>query len=92
MNLRELRRMALQILAGGALLAAGCGDGSEDVRETPQPERSEATATPTQASPTTTPAETATEPPPVENPAPEFPAGLTFGLNWFSMAGAISMM
>lgn len=84
-SFRALRRMALPIVVGGVLLTAACGDGAEDVGETPQQEDPQATATQTQAS-AATPAETATEPPPVENPAPEFPPGLT----WFNVSEPLS--
>ena len=74
--------MALPILAGGALLAAACGDGPQDAPPPAQPERPEATAT--QAQPT--PAPTPTEAAPIENPAPEFPPGLT----WFNVSEPLS--
>ena len=82
MNLRALGRKALPILAGGALLGAACGDGPQDAPPPAQPERPEATAT--QAQPT--PAPTPTEAAPIENPAPEFPPGLT----WFNVSEPLS--
>ncbi len=86
MNLRRSWRSALPLVVGGALLVAACGGGGSDgdAAGTPPPETAEATAT--QGGATTPAAATPTEPPAVENPAPEFPPGLT----WFNVSEPLS--
>ena len=84
MNLRRYWRYALPLVVGGALLVAACGSDSGDAPGTPQPERPEATSTQDRTTPSAS--ATPTEPPAVENPAPEFPPGLT----WFNVSEPLS--
>ena len=87
------RLAAIALLAGAALLAAVCGGGPDEGAEEAGAEP-EATATHTGRGSAAEPEATATEEPAaqatpereVENPAPEFPSGLT----WFNVSEPLS--
>ncbi len=102
MNSRTLWRAALGTIVAGALFVAACGGGDSSEPPPRPPAEANGTATETAASPEgdgggTTPqsdssgqaAETGSTTPdqePVENPAPEFPPGLT----WFNVSEPLS--
>ena len=81
------RLAAIALIAGAVFIAAACGGGPNDGAGESRPEAAD---TGSEAAPGATatgePSGQPTPEPPVENPAPEFPAGLT----WFNVSEPLS--